>query len=959
MLSSATPERTLLQRYRRALLRHAPPTHARMTPADYTAKYLRADPLSGAPYEAITDSDLAAHLAGEITLAAQLQHGGQSHLAACDLDAGGEAALRRVQQAAERRGCHAVAIALDAGPHDGGHVWIVFRDAHPAEDLRALMCDILVDAGIAGAEVYPSAADLRLPLGLHRRAGRRGRLIAHSDAAARDIDADPRAALAAFLDACAETDAAPVLQARADQEARAHAAAAQAAARAAHAPPPAWDGDGRALIQAFNAATDLVTLLEAYGARVAHRYANGRVVLHCAAPQDHRHGDAHPSLLVQPGTGGQTGKLICGCFTPGCRLHNAPGQVKDAFEVYCILEGISHREGMRRQRQRLGSAARPARPAPGMRPAPPPRQLPPPAAPAQQTLALAPQDVVRSPAANDWRTQVQQRLAALQRDLRARPMDRRLYAYLAARCTTGPSCRPSNARCAEALEVSIDTIKFTKRRLRTLGYITVEISTDGRNTSVVDLLPGAGAITRGVIVRSPDKLRIGFTKKGGGDHPPAPVENPDLPHQDAQKRTSAMPVVPATAHAPAPQQRARPTASPAPSAPRVAASAPADTPADQRAGLSALSHAELERKRYRLIGAAAKAVNERQRFVLLRLVAEIDDEVARRRLEALLAHDPADDPPAAEASYHGPAAEPDDASDRQHAPPGAPPVCEEPAAARRSMPADAAVGVPNQAAPHEEPAGCQHVLEESRAEPPAAAGPQEADDVPYDGPPFTLASPGAPHPPLGDAQLTELVRRGLRTRVRGRHYMLIQQVAAQQAGGGLTLVCAPHHLALVEREVAPYVARILTEAGLDGVFAAVRVRPGEVSVALTTCPAWLTPMQWAALPVAVQAMLAGASIVGTTLYGATPKRTAQLADDSSGAVAYLLHLLSLEGITAPSAASTLGIKRDTAGDAGACYNNLDGVPEVMQGCNHATPANLASGCAKPSQSSDGISQPPI
>ena len=53
MLSFATEERPLLPRYRRALLRHAPPTHARMTPAGFTAKYLRADSASGAPYAAM------------------------------------------------------------------------------------------------------------------------------------------------------------------------------------------------------------------------------------------------------------------------------------------------------------------------------------------------------------------------------------------------------------------------------------------------------------------------------------------------------------------------------------------------------------------------------------------------------------------------------------------------------------------------------------------------------------------------------------------------------------------------------------------------------------------------------------------------------------------------------------------------------------------------------------------
>ena len=939
MLSFATEERPLLPRYRRALLRHAPPTHARMTPAGFTAKYLRADPATGAPYEAITDSDLAAHLAGDITLAAQLQRDGHSHLAACDLDTGGEAALRRVQRAAERRGCHAIAIALDAGAHDGGHVWIVFRDAHPAEDLRALMRDILADAGVHSTEVYPSGADLRLPLGLHRRAGRRGLLIASSAAPAQDIDADPRAALAAFLDACVETDAAPVARARADQQARAEAAAAQAAARADLTLPPPPGADYTTIIRAFNAATDMVQLLEAYGARVSHRYANGRVMLHCAAHQDHRNGDAHPSLMVQPGTGGQAGKVICGCFAPGCRLHNAPHQVKDVFEAYCILEGISHREGIRRQRQRLCARPHPARPAHALRPAPnqPPAPPQPPAA--QQTLALAPQDVVRGPDTDDWPAQVQQRLADLQRDPRARPMDRRLYAYFAARCVSEPRCRPSNARCAAALEVPVDTIKFTKRRLRTLGYITVDISTDGRNTSVVDLLPG------GVIRRSPEVLRIGFTKKGGAIPPPAAVNNRDIPHQDAENPVLPAVISPRTPSSPFPHQDTEKAAQPAPMSPR-APQPRTKAPRKPRRALRDMSPAELERERFILLAVAAKTTNERQSFVLRQKAAAVDEELTRRRVAALLARDPADDPPAAEASYHGPGDEPDDDSTYEEPPPEAPRALEAPAPSPAvTRPGDADAGMPNQCKKLEEADVSTEMLEESRAEMLEAAGQQDAEDAPYEGPPVTLAAPDAPHPPLSDAQLTAVVRRGLRAWVRSRYHLLIERIDVRQEGRALTLVVDTYQpLTGVEQELAPRMENVLRQLGLDGAFTEVRVRRGPALASPTSCPAWLPLQVWAALPIVVQAGLTGATVVGTMLYGATPYHTTLLANDRSGAVAWLLHMLSAEGLAA------------LPPDAASCYNELDTAPEATQGCNHAKLANSASGRAKPPPGSDGITQ---
>ena len=83
------------------------------------------------------------------------------------------------------------------------------------------------------------------------------------------------------------------------------------------------------------------------------------------------------------------------------------------------------------------------------------------------------------------------------------------------------------------------------------------------------------------------------------------------------------------------------------------------------------------------------------------------------------------------------------------------------------------------------------------------------------------------------------------------------------------------------------------------------------------------------------------------LYGATPYHTALLANDRSGAVAWLLHMLSAEGLAAPPAS------------AAPCYNELDSAPEAAQGCNHATPANGASGRAKPPHGSEGMTQPSV
>ena len=146
---------------RRTFLRHDPQQHARMTNAG-SAKYLRV-------HTPITDADLIAHIAGDITLATQLVTNGLSCTAACDLDAGGEAAVRSVLRAGEAASCTAYGFVLDAGPHNGGHVWIFFEDMFPATALRQLMSEITTAARITTAELWPSQQDLRLPFGLHRR----------------------------------------------------------------------------------------------------------------------------------------------------------------------------------------------------------------------------------------------------------------------------------------------------------------------------------------------------------------------------------------------------------------------------------------------------------------------------------------------------------------------------------------------------------------------------------------------------------------------------------------------------------------------------------------------------------------------------------------------------------------------------------------------------------------------
>ena len=328
----------------------------------------------------ISDTLLAQHIAGDVTLAAQLHTSGRAAAAAVDVDTGGESAVRAVLAAAEALRCAAAGFALDSGQHNGGHVWLFFDGEHDAGDLRALVRDILDMAGVNTREVYPSDADLRLPFGLHRWAGRRGALLVDSRATPIDIDHDPLNALRTFSRAYHETSAAIVAEAAARQAER-------RAALATSTPRPTSSGAGGTgleVIRAFNQVTDLVKLL---GGDPVHIYESGRVLMRCPCTDGHKNNDKNPSLWVWKGSrGAQDGKQLCGCMTPSCRLHNAPGQARDAFEAYCVINRIDRREAVRQLARPTPArpAARPAAPAPAApaAPAPAPIGATPPAAPA-------------------------------------------------------------------------------------------------------------------------------------------------------------------------------------------------------------------------------------------------------------------------------------------------------------------------------------------------------------------------------------------------------------------------------------------------------------------------------------------------------------------------------------------------------------------------------------------------
>jgi hypothetical protein len=278
------------------------------------------------------------------------------------------------------------------------------------------------------------------------------------------------------------------------------------------------------VIAHFNQSTDLLSLLEGYGARIVYQYAGGKALLHCAASHDHAHGDAHPSLIVEPGRGHQLGRMICGCYSPACRLHNQPGQVMDAFEVFCRLEGISKREGVQRiqstnQRSQGSALQTPQR---TMR--------------SESSLATPPVTPHTSahlaPGTPSERV-IQQRLVEVNTDERVQPLDRRLLAYVISHDAHGQGL--ANAVLAAALGAAPDSIKRAKRRLRTLGYIDVTISTDGLSPSVIsiispieqEMLPREGGSSEGGVQTPPPSMYLNLHVTGRLP-PPSPRPPPPL-----------------------------------------------------------------------------------------------------------------------------------------------------------------------------------------------------------------------------------------------------------------------------------------------------------------------------------------------------------------------------------------------------------------------------------------------
>ena len=92
------------------------------------------------------------------------------------------------------------------------------------------------------------------------------------------------------------------------------------------------------------------------------QYRGGRAVLHCPCGQ-HRNGDAHASLEIQPARNPRYGQSVAVGYAPGCAFSLEQRVVVDAFAVYCYFEHLNVAEALRAvARTGVGGAAPPACP---------------------------------------------------------------------------------------------------------------------------------------------------------------------------------------------------------------------------------------------------------------------------------------------------------------------------------------------------------------------------------------------------------------------------------------------------------------------------------------------------------------------------------------------------------------------------------------------------------------------
>jgi hypothetical protein len=307
--------------FRRAFLRHAPRRYAVMLSPDEAQRV-------GQKYMewrgAITDTMIARHQDGAITLAAPAALDNRAHLLPLDIDAGGIDAIHALIAETKLHdlwafGQYCLRQGL-ADEHQRGYVWLPFDTLADTARLQALGAQLIAAAGQPGWKVEPRAfhAVTRLPLGRHRHTGRFGELVIGGQCIT--IDQDPAGALTELHRSYRENLSAELPRLLPSRE----------------PPPPATQGNSTGItITRYNEAHDVEELIRFYGARSAGR----RGLYFCPF-----HPDDHASLQVYTAKGHRY--VHCLSAHSDCPL--ARYGRNDAFNVYCIGEGMDAKAALRR-----------------------------------------------------------------------------------------------------------------------------------------------------------------------------------------------------------------------------------------------------------------------------------------------------------------------------------------------------------------------------------------------------------------------------------------------------------------------------------------------------------------------------------------------------------------------------------------------------------------------------------
>ncbi len=312
--------------FRRAFLRHAPRRYAVMLTPDQAhrlgQKYMERRGM-------ITDTMIARHLAGVMTLAAPAAVDNRAQLLPLDIDAGGIAAIHALIAETRLRdlwafGQYCLRLGL-ADEQQRGYVWLPFDALAAADRLQALGAGLIAAVGQPGWKIEARAihAVTRLPLARHSSTGRFGDLVIGGQRIS--IDRDPAGALAELDNVYRENPSARLPELP-------PVPAPTIAAATAH------NGEGITITQ-YNQAHDVEDLIRLYGARPARR----RGLYFCPF-----HPDAHASLQVYTAKGHR----YAHCLSAHSDCPLARHGWNDAFNVYCIGENLDAKAALRRLNRR-------------------------------------------------------------------------------------------------------------------------------------------------------------------------------------------------------------------------------------------------------------------------------------------------------------------------------------------------------------------------------------------------------------------------------------------------------------------------------------------------------------------------------------------------------------------------------------------------------------------------------